>query len=369
MILKSIRFILLLPTLSFLFALLFALSALADELPVFYKGIRPLGMGGAFTAVADDENAMFYNPAGLNKIEGFGGIEILNPYVEVSKNTLDFFKDVQDIADAETDTEQTELAADLLEEWLGEHLHLRTGLFPNVTFHNFGVGVLAQGVFDGEVHNPLGSNTLEVRGGYDIALLVSGAYSFTVKDNPLQIGATGKVIQRHLLDKAYTTRELVEEDGIDPTDDLEKGTGFGFDVGAIYSLSVFLNPSFGLSVQNIADTDLGDAGQLEQQLNLGVALKPTVGFGTLILALDAVDLTRQVGTDDDLAKRLHAGVEYQLPIILAVRAGFNQGYFGGGFTADFRILKLAYAYYIEEIGAYAGQRPDRRHAAQLSLGF
>ncbi len=28
-------------------------------------GARPLGMGGAFTALADDENAVFYNPAGL----------------------------------------------------------------------------------------------------------------------------------------------------------------------------------------------------------------------------------------------------------------------------------------------------------------
>ncbi len=28
-------------------------------------GVRPMGMGGAFTALADDENALFYNPAGL----------------------------------------------------------------------------------------------------------------------------------------------------------------------------------------------------------------------------------------------------------------------------------------------------------------
>ncbi|MFQ6116642.1 MAG: hypothetical protein ACE5LQ_00090, partial [Candidatus Bipolaricaulia bacterium] len=28
-------------------------------------GVRPMGMGGAFAALADDENALFYNPAGL----------------------------------------------------------------------------------------------------------------------------------------------------------------------------------------------------------------------------------------------------------------------------------------------------------------
>jgi len=30
-------------------------------------GVRPLGMGGAFTAVAEDTSAFFYNPAGLAK--------------------------------------------------------------------------------------------------------------------------------------------------------------------------------------------------------------------------------------------------------------------------------------------------------------
>jgi hypothetical protein len=348
--------------------LLIATPVLAEELPVFYKGVRPLGMGGAFTAVADDENALFYNPAGLNNIEGWGGLEILNPYFEFTQNTLDFFGDVDELADA-SEEEQSELAAELLENWLGEKLHLRTGLFPNFTVHNFGVGVLAQGLFNGEVHNPLGSNTLVVTGGYDLALLVSGAYGFDMMLGTLKIGATGKLIQRQLLDQTYTTRELVEEDGIDPRDDLEKGVGFGADLGAIYSVPVFLNPSFGFTIQNIADTDLGDAGELQQQLNLGAALKPTIGFGTLVVALDVVDFTNQLGNDSDLAKRLHLGVEYRLPLFFSFRAGFHQGYLSAGATADLWFVKLAYAYYIEELGAYAGQEPDRRHIAQLSLGF
>jgi len=31
-------------------------------------GVRPLGMGGAFTAIADDPNSVFYNPAGLAQL-------------------------------------------------------------------------------------------------------------------------------------------------------------------------------------------------------------------------------------------------------------------------------------------------------------
>ena len=38
--------------------------------PYFYDGTRALSLGKAFTGLADDENALFYNPAGLTRIEG-----------------------------------------------------------------------------------------------------------------------------------------------------------------------------------------------------------------------------------------------------------------------------------------------------------
>jgi len=40
-------------------------------------GGRPLGMGGGFLALADDENAAFYNPAGLGWIERIGVTSLL----------------------------------------------------------------------------------------------------------------------------------------------------------------------------------------------------------------------------------------------------------------------------------------------------
>jgi hypothetical protein len=351
------------------FACTAARVASSEPLPLFYQGIRPLGMGGAFTAVADDENAMFYNPAGLNSIKGFGRFELLNPMVEMSTNTMEFAGDLQDVADADTDAEQAALASDLLDTWLGEHVHARVSAFPNVTFHNFGIGVLGQGAFDAEVHNPAGSNTLRVRGGYDAAALVSGAIGFSPAGSTLRIGVTGKFVRRELLDQSYTTNDLVQQDGIDLDRDLVEGTGFGFDVGVILGLPLPLKPAVGVSVQNIGDLDLEDAGVLPQQINLGIALRPSLPFGHLTLAADMVDVTKELGSDSDTAKRLHVGAELALPAVLSLRAGLNQGYVVAGATIDLRVLKLAYAYSIEEVGAFAGQTPDRRHVAQLSLGF
>ena len=344
-------------------------AAWAEPLPLFYQGVRPLGMGGAFTAVADDENAMFYNPAGLNSIKGYGRFELLNPLVALSTNTVEFAQDIQDVADAPTDAQQATLAADLLQKWLGEHLHARTSVFPNLTFHNFGIGVLGQGVFDGEVHTPTGSNTLELRGGYDVAGLVSGAMGFSPLGASLQLGATAKYVRRGLLDQSYTANDLVQRDGIDLDRDLKKGSGFGVDAGVILSFPVPLKPAVGVTVQNIGDIDLDAAGTHEQQVNAGLALRPPFPFGSLILALDMVDVTGNIGSDQDKAKRLHAGAEYRFPRVLALRAGLNQGYGSVGATLDLWILKLAYAYTTEEVGAYAGQTPNHRHVAQLSLGF
>ena len=339
--------------------------ARSEETPVFYKGLRPLGMGGAFTAVADDENAIFYNPAGLNKIEGFGGLDLVNPYVELSKYTAEFLIDLRDVEDAETDSEQAALVSDLMERWMGRHFHLRTGAFPNLTVHNFGIGVLGQGYFDGEVHNFLGSDAVSIRAGYDIAGVMSLAYGLF--DQTIQIGVTGKAIRRKIIDRDYTGADLVNMDGIS-IEDARAGTGIGADAGVIINLPLPLKPSIGATIQNIGDIDLKEAGMIERQVNVGVALQPDLGIGTLTLAVDMMDAGKNLGSDKDTAKRLHAGAELKLRI-LSVRAGISQGYPTAGLTLDLWIVKFGYAYYVEEIGAYAGQRPDYRHLAQLSIGF
>jgi len=54
---------------------------------------------------------------------------------------------------------------------------------------------------------------------------------------------------------------------------------------------------------------------------------------------------------------------------LAVRAGLNQGYLSAGATLDLWVLRFDFATYSEEIGAYAGQREDRRYVAQITVGW
>ena len=44
------------------------LCTYGEELPEAFYAVRPAGMGGAFTAVADDPNSVWTNPAGISRI-------------------------------------------------------------------------------------------------------------------------------------------------------------------------------------------------------------------------------------------------------------------------------------------------------------
>ena len=51
-------------------------------------GVRPLAMGNAYVAIADDYNALFYNPAGIARLKEWNG-EFFNPAIAFSKNTVE----------------------------------------------------------------------------------------------------------------------------------------------------------------------------------------------------------------------------------------------------------------------------------------
>lgn len=335
-------------------------AAAAEEFPNLYRGIRPLGMGGAFITLSDDENAMFHNPAGLNDVSGFGGVELLNPTVEFSENSKSLYQDLSDL-----ETDDAGVVAEFLSGLVGEHQHMRMSVLPNFYMHNFAIGALGQATLDMEIRNranPVAVTDIKL----DTGLLASVAWGFF--DQQLQIGATGKYIKRDGVNQIYTADKLAATD-FDPLDQREKKSDFALDIGTKVNFKNPLKPSVALVVQNITDLDFKELGVIPQQVNIGASINPDFWILKTTFAIEIDDLTKQVEGDDDLYKRTHLGAEFRFPMILAVRAGVNGGYLTAGASVDFWILSISYATYAEEIGAFSGQRSDRRHVAQLSLGF
>ena len=351
----------------FFFLALIAVSvpAFAEEFDFFYRGIRPLGMGDAFTAVANDENAAFYNPAGLDSVKE-GRIEAFPVTVGYSTNTMKLYSDFKNI-----DMNDTAATTDTLRNHIGKPQYGRVSLFPNYTRHGFQVGVLAQAKLKAEIHQPP-SPYVDVNAAGDGAGILALSKGFDVKNgvDRVSVGITGMFVQRKGLVKRYTTVELSDSD-YDYGNDMKTGSAFGINLGAIYQFRKLpFKPAVGLAIQNVGDMDFGnEVGKVEQVVNFGVAINDFIWKFPTTIAFDYKDIANALGDDKDKGKRIYLGAEIDLHKMLTIRGGLNQGYISYG--AEFRIwvIKLAYARYSEEVGAYAGQKDDERHVFLLSIGW
>ena len=171
---------------------------------VLYDGIRPLGMGNAFTAVADDENAVFYNPAGLSMMSGLQ-LGVVNPQIEIADDSIDFADDAGDV-----DFDNTSEVADLLRKYTGKPQHVRVGLFPHLGLNIKDVGVLVgalgQGTVDVEINNPVWPQT-RVNLIADYGPIVGGGFQLPAVKN-LHLGMSLKYIGRESLSEVYTPAEI-----------------------------------------------------------------------------------------------------------------------------------------------------------------
>ncbi len=340
-----------------------------------YRGMRSLGMGGAFTAVGGDVEAVFYNPAGLHNM----GVQInvINPLVEGNTNILSIYSDIDDAQKVEdVGNARNEALSDVFTKNQGKLVHARTSIFPNVAIKDYAVGFLGQGTVDARLRSPNLGTVLEVNGGYEYGP-VAGA-SFALPVDGLRVGVGGKWIQRTSFNEALTIIDLAAEDlGKTLKDNVFTNSDFSVDLGLLYDLNVpvveFLNPAVGFSVLDITALDFGDGRKIPTRANLGFSLRPTLPvpyLADLILAFDIEDITGNFEQDDSFWKRVHMGAEAGfLGRHILLRLGLNQGYPTFGAELDLWALRMGYTYYSEETGAYAGQEQNTRHLVQFALGW
>ena len=356
--------------LAFLLTVLLITYNPSDSNAILYEGIRPLGMGNAFTAVADDENAIFYNPAGLSYITSLK-IGVLNPKIGVARDSIDLLRDASD-----TDFDETREVADLLRQYTGKPQHINIGLFPHVG-HNIretGIlfGVLANTSVDIEIRNPTWPENY-VNLNSDIGPVIGAGYEIDAVDG-LRAGLAFKYIFRKSLNEMYTPAQIASEDFEDIIeDDLGSGSALSMDIGAIYELPdpiPFVDKTtVGIAGLNLPNRSMGSATSINYQFNTGIAVeKALYPWCTAIGAFDIHDITTSAIDKGGLSRRVHMGAEFQFPY-LSVRTGINDGYLSAGGTLDLRAFKLDLATYAIEKGVYSGQKSDRRYLIQLFFGW
>lgn len=345
-------------------ACLFLSSALnAGEYDHVYRGIRPLGMGGAFVAVSNDQNALFYNPAGLSYVPK-QRITLLSVEAELGRDGYDAVTDALDV-----DTESEQEVASYLRDYIGEYTHAAAAVFPCYIRPHF-----AFGVFGTARANTMARNYQYPSLVVDCAWNAGAAagYAHSLLDDSLSIGASVKYVHRESLTGEYTVPDITSDDFDDMLeDDTLDGSGTLLDLGLIYRFGDIpiggrtVSFQAGISVNNLIGADLGHARDLEEHVDVGCAIL----VGPWIFALDYFDISGRVGDDDDVGKRLRVGAEYRFNERVTARAGFHQGYPTLGLTIDMRFVQVDFLTYAEEVGTFAGQHDDRRYALGLRFGF
>ncbi len=291
-----------------------------------YPGAKAIGMGGAFSAVADDPSTLWYNPAGLGAIKGGVLYLVHAPWLRTLVTTNDSYFEFASLTSS-----------------------TRIGTF------SLGLTYLTVG----EVQVQYGDVDYGTTTPYDLVLTLGyGRRLFSTVLGDLYVGGAAKALYSFLIPKA-----ILERMGDDPN------SGDAFTVAADgsiylrkwpgYSVSFgFMNVGPGLKFGSVNKPD-----PLPYSLRLGFAVVPVydtvnklqIAFDVHKVAVGITDeftrgitLTREDGTVDTVKGLsavvrdawMHVGVDYTFYNLVSFRVGYfydERGArvgptFGGGVT-------------------------------------
>jgi len=350
--------------------ILFAPLLQAAEPAFIRESIRARGMGNAFTAAANDEMLLFYNPAALRSVY-YNMYEVVGFNTTTNENTINLGKSSSGFS--------------TIGSLAGKKIYneVNLGLLSHVN-SRFGWSFFSNGLVDIQVRNPI-IPYLETKAYVQTGLAGGMAWSFL--DFQLDLGLGVKLVQRsgintklHIFDEAII--EFTEDQ---KTTKLQKKfaskAAFAPDAGLIYHFDSYHNmePKVALSLQNIGGLDFEGAGKVPMTMNIGVSTESEFNGFDMILAADYRDLAdsqEMISKGNIMTERnIKIGVEFGWQKLfnghhlISIRAGRNGPYNSVGWSMNLFGFKVDFAKYSEEIGGYAGELEDKRTSLQVSLIF
>jgi hypothetical protein len=336
-------------------------AARAEAFHDLYWSPRAQAMGGAYTAVADDEAAIFYNPAGLAGIE---------------KNTVTYASlDLQGSGDLilgfrDSRAAFTDLSPSTLNMLMGKNVYGRAQFAPTIVMPGFGLAVLV----DGQAailaqnkslpHITLGyQNTNGVQAAYGMAI---GRRKGRQGVSELRLGFAGKFLYRRGGYRLLGLMDIlnVSQDTLHQVANAWKNS-IGVDAGLQYvrGITSRLTLNAGLAFTDIGDTKFGlEADRIQSNLSFGLAALYRTGKMGVTLAYDY----RHILQPADARKRSHFGTELNFPIF-SLYAGLNQTYFSYGAGFDVWLVRVTAVSTAHEYGTFVGQNPVRTFALKAAL--
>jgi uncharacterized membrane protein YgcG len=324
------------------------------------SSVRALGMGDAYTALADDSSSLFYNPAGLARVRGLNW-KIFSLHAGASG--LEAYNKIKDLNGSGGGDE----LSDTIQKLYGEHVSSAVGGESIFTMPMLGVGVYNHTDALIKVDNPV-YPTLQTE--------VINDYGYTlgagVPLGPfLHAGMNLRYVKRTGARLPLGASVLADLDM-----DKLKGqiTGWGVGYAADTGMNLILPAPFFTATLSAVWKNMGKTNYKSENkaqilpsddnnITLGAALK----FDTPVLSIaPAVDFQNLNRTDIQLARKLNFGIEIGLPMV-DIRGGFREGYYTAGAGVNLGLFRVDVATYGVELGAYPGQIEDRRYVAEFTM--
>jgi len=356
------------------FLLVFSMPSLAkseDEDALSIPSIRSLSMGSAFTAVADDEDILFYNPAGLAFLEdsrltavGFQvnfNIDAISANSEliseggfsdsesISKNSIDKLKGFNPLLNFAGPAQVTYVRPN----YAFSFLNLQTKFKMDFEYWDNKSNIL--------LHSR--SDTL--------AMIAYGRQVY----RGLAVGLAVK----------YLLRSDIEAEDMSS----EKGTifikhGLGFDIGLMYPLEKW-GLKVGAALKDVANTNLTSekrkldgfdklpktpAAKIKQNFALGVSYQPRCKIPHKRFAYLPHNLifSADIGSGDSFSDSLRLGMELKLYRWLAFRLGVHSGVqLGLGMRTKTLAVDYMFAPKIKD--PFVGEETDNNHYFSLISSY
>ena len=366
--------------------IIFWTQLFAQEVNYLGRSPRALLMGDAYTAIADDEFTLFYNPAGLGKNTGVS-FTFLDPTLGITDvlSELNRFSNFPSGATA---------APAIASRLMDLPIYLQAGIFPNLKMGPFGFTLFANNKSSFVLRNSTNPE-LDINYNYDRGFIVGFAYNvgsgaFSTKESRggksstsagdrFSIGGAFKHMNRQGINNHFdffgTTLLSKITAGVSDIAALKSALGYsigsawGYDLGAEYAISsgdTTFTSAF--SVLDIGDSHFTksegtvDVPSQEMMVNSGVAFKQDFGLFDYTLSADMHPMTGMT----DFARKFHFGAEVSLPL-LTIDGGWSEGYLSYGVSIKLWPIKLTTGFYGVEVGSRFREQQAKRFILYLSL--
>ena len=316
--------------------LLFGTHAFAFTSP----GSKALGMGGAFTAVADDPSCVFWNPAGLTQLGHFA----LDASLSASGENVESFANLYKAYKA-VENQDYEAAKEIIDKGVSAPMSVESTLNLEIAVaRRFAISVTALTEFNiekFELDIEAIPSYVEIQDIETALVPIYLTYATGLSNSPFKVGLNAKYIRGIRHSSHFRLLETGDREEIDPEQTSNAQPATSFDLGVLYAPEDS-KLTYGLMVEDIFEpkvnfpdmtTESLESLTLSRKVNFGVAFK---GIPKVILAADLHNVTSNDRT-------FHIGGEVDLSL-LRLRVGLDNGNLTYGLGLKLLFLNLEAAY-------------------------